>query len=76
MSTSKKIFCKELLYRIKLHDCGKLETERIPVAQPSKVKIIDFKADLKNILVDWLDCWDHGKADYSTDRPRPGRNRT
>ena len=27
--------------------------------------MIDFKADLKNVLVDWLDRWDHGKAKAS-----------
>ena len=31
------------------------------VAKRSNVKIIDFKADLKNVLVDWLDGWGHGK---------------
>ena len=50
------------------------------MVKASNVKIIDFKADLRKVLVDWLDCWDHGKAStrsqYSTARPRPGRNRT
>ena len=36
--------------------------ERIPIAKPSNVKIIGFKADLKNVLIDWLDGWDDGKA--------------
>ena len=34
--------------------------ERIPAAKSTNIKIIDVKADLKNVLVDWLD--DHGKA--------------
>ena len=33
-----------------------LQLERIPVlAKSTNIKIIDFKADLKNVLVDWLD---------------------
>ena len=38
--------------------------ERIPAVKPksTNIKIIDVKADLKNVLVDWLDGWDHGKA--------------
>ena len=36
--------------------------EKIPAAKSTNIKIIDVKADLKNILVDWLDGWDHGKA--------------
>ena len=43
--------------------------ERIPAAKSTNIKIIDVKADLKNVLVDWLDGWDHGKAsDKITDR--------
>ena len=43
--------------------------ERIPAAKPTNIKIIDVKTDLKNVLVDWLDGWDHGKAsDKITDR--------
>ena len=30
------------------------------------IKIIDVKADLKNVLVAWLDGWDHGKASDKT----------
>ena len=36
--------------------------ERISAAKSTNIKIIDVKADLKNVLVDWLDGWDHGKA--------------
>ena len=36
--------------------------ERIPAAKSTNIKIIDVKADLKNVLVAWLDGWDHGKA--------------
>ena len=36
--------------------------ERIPVAKSTNIKISDVKADLKNVLVDWQDGWDHGKA--------------
>ena len=36
--------------------------ERIPLAKSTNIKIINIKADLKNVLVDWLDGWDHGKA--------------
>ena len=36
--------------------------ERIPAAKSTNIKIIDVKANLKNVLVDWLDGWDHGKA--------------
>ena len=38
--------------------------ERIPTVKSTNIKIIDVKADLKNVLhlVDWLDGWDHGKA--------------
>ena len=51
--------------------------ERIPAAKSTNIKIINVKADLKNVLVDWLDSWDHGKAsDKIHDRQRPGRNRT
>ena len=32
------------------------------LAKSTNIKIIDFKADLKNVLEDWLDGWDHGKA--------------
>ena len=48
------------------------------MAKPSNVKIIDFKADLKNVLVNWLMAGTMGRRqqDHSTDRPRPGRNRT
>ena len=43
--------------------------ERIPAAKSTNIKIIDVKADLKNVLVDWPDSWDHGKAsDKITDR--------
>ena len=43
--------------------------ERIPAAKSTNIKIIDVKADLKNVSVDWLDDWDHGKAsDKITDR--------
>ena len=46
-----------------MHDHGKLETrENTCTGQVNQYKIIDFKADLKNVLVDWLDGWDHGKA--------------
>ena len=40
--------------------CYKLE--RIPAAKSTNIKIIDVKADLKKVLVHWLDGWDHGKA--------------
>ena len=36
--------------------------ERIPAAKSTNIKIIDVKADLKNVLVDWLDDWDHRKT--------------
>ena len=36
--------------------------ERKPVAKSTNIKIIEVKADLKKVLVDWLDGWDHGKA--------------
>ena len=36
--------------------------ERIPAVKSTSIKIMDVKADLKNVLVDWLDGWDHGKA--------------
>ena len=36
--------------------------ERIPVAKKSNVKISDFKEDFKNVLIDWVDGWDHGKT--------------
>ena len=36
--------------------------ERIPATKSTNIKIIDVKADLKNVLVAWLDGWDHGKA--------------
>ena len=43
--------------------------ERIPAAKSTNIKIIDVKEDFKNLLVDWLDGWDHGKAsDKITDR--------
>ena len=32
------------------------------VAKSTNIKIIDVKAHLRNVLVDWLDGWDHGKA--------------
>ena len=32
------------------------------LAKSTNIKIIDFKADLKNVLVDWLDDWDNGKV--------------
>ena len=53
--------------------------ERIPAAKSANIKIIiiNVKADLKNVLVDWLDGWSHGKvSDKIQDRQRPGRNRT
>ena len=52
--------------------------ERIPAAMSANIKIIYLKADLKNVLVDWLDGWDHGKASDkitdSTDWQRPVRH--
>ena len=36
--------------------------EWIPAAKLTNIKIIDVKADLKSVLADWLDGWDHGKA--------------
>ena len=37
--------------------------ERIPaLAKQTNIKIIDFKADLINVLVEWLDGWNHGNA--------------
>ena len=36
--------------------------ERIPAAKSTNLKITDVKADLKNVLVDWQDGWDNGKA--------------
>ena len=36
--------------------------ERIPAAKSTNLKTSDVKADIKNILVYWLDGWDHGKA--------------
>ena len=36
--------------------------ERIPAAKSTNIKISEVKADLKNVLVDWQDGWDHGKA--------------
>ena len=36
--------------------------ERIPAAKSTNIKVSDVKADLKNVLVDWQDCWDHEKA--------------
>ena len=52
-----------LLYCIKLHGRGKLETrEDTCTGQVNAYKNYRLKADLKNVLVDWLDGWDHGKA--------------
>ena len=46
--------------------------ERIPAAKSTNIKIIE--ADLKNVLVDWLDGWDHGKAsDKITDTAQIGK---
>ena len=60
---SKKIFWKNLLHCIKLHNSGKLQTREDTCSQVNQyIKIIDVKADLKNVLEDWLDGWDHGKA--------------
>ena len=36
--------------------------ERIPAAKSTNIKISDVKADLRNVLVDWQNGWDHGKA--------------
>ena len=38
--------------------------ERVHAAKPksTNIKIIGVKADLKNVLVDWLDGLDYGKA--------------
>ena len=48
--------------------------ERIPAANSTNIKIIDVKADLQNVLVDWLDGWDHGKAsDKITDTVQIGK---
>ena len=52
----------------------------IPVAKSTNIQIIEVKGDLKNVLVDWLDGWDHGKASdkitVQIGKPRPGRYRT
>ena len=39
-----------------MHDRGKLEAgeDYLQPSQANNVKIIDFQADLKNVLVDWL----------------------
>ena len=62
MSRSKKIFCDQLLYCVKLYDRGKLKTREDTCSQAKNVKVIDFKVDLKKVLVDSLDGWDYGKA--------------
>ena len=36
--------------------------ERIPAAKSTNLKITDVNADLKNVLIDWQDGWDNGKA--------------
>ena len=36
--------------------------QKIPAAKSTNIKISDVKADLKNLLVDWQDGWDHEKA--------------
>ena len=36
--------------------------EKIPAAKSTNIKVINVKADLKNVLVDWLDGWDLGKT--------------
>ena len=63
---------------IKLLDHGKLETrDDTCIAKSTNIKIIDVKADLKNVLVDWLDGWDHGKAsDKITVQIGQGRGET
>ena len=40
--------------------------ERITAAKSTNLKITDVKADLKNVLVDWQDGWDNGKASNKT----------
>ena len=60
--------------------------ERIPAAKSANIKIIYVKADLKKALqfgrlAGWLGPWegvrqDHRQSIMSTDRQRPGRNRT
>ena len=53
--------------------------ERILVAKSTNIKIIDVKADLKNVfgrLAGWLGPWEGIRQDHITGRPRPGRNRT
>ena len=40
------------------------QLERIPAAKSTNLKITDVKTDLKNVLVDWQDGWNNGKASF------------
>ena len=76
----RKTFWKKLLYCIKLHDRGKLETrEDTCTGQVNQYKDYPLQGRSQERfgrLARWLGPWEGIRQDHSTDRPRPGGNRT